>query len=156
MSSVSAREHAVNGRALRKPRRGKRARPQKQTGGHTAKAISWGCLEFRIALFLLSGPWGEDFASGDALAALDLVGEILLEAQHGEPGEVVGLHQRVELRGEHRGHVVLPVGEHHPVPLRPAVVSQVEIVANFKAVRLRVTYGAVGEPEVALPAKRTA
>jgi len=49
---------------------------------------------------------------GDALAAGDLVREVVLEADDGVLLQASVVHEVVELRREHGGDVVDPVGEH--------------------------------------------
>ena len=74
-----------------------------------------GCLDRKI-----DDSWvgcTECRAENHSLAALDFVREVVLEAEDGELLERIIHHVAVELRRQHRGDVVLPVGEHDPEPL---------------------------------------
>ena len=69
------------------------------------------------AKILEMSPWGDARAGGDVLPVVHLVGEVVLELNHGELLELVVRDVLVQRRREHGGDVVHAVRKHHAVAL---------------------------------------
>ena len=73
------------------------------------------------AKILEMSPWGDATrAGGDVLPVVHLVGEVVLELNHGELLELIVRDVLVQRRREHGGDVVHAVRKHHAVALLSA------------------------------------